>query len=88
MENKKREPLIHITKRSSVSWGKAWLVRIASIVAAVIVCAVITTLFTGDDPIRVFMSIIDGAFGSEKDMDYIAKSVDSPYHILGFDTGI
>ncbi len=66
MENKKREPLIHITKRSSVSWGKAWLVRIASIVAAVIVCAVITTLFTGDDPIRVFMSIIDGAFGSER----------------------
>ncbi len=66
MENKRREPLIHITKRSNVSWGTAWLIRIASIAAALIVCAVITTLFTGDNPIQVFMSIIDGAFGSER----------------------
>ncbi|MDD6276464.1 MAG: ABC transporter permease [Clostridia bacterium] len=65
-ENKVKEPLFHIVKRSSVKWYQAWGVRIASIAAALIVCALVTMFLTGKDPLKVYETMINGAFGSEK----------------------
>ncbi len=59
-----REPLIHITKRDAVPVWESWLVRIGAIVAAFIVCAIVTVLLTGENPLYVFQAMFKGAFGS------------------------
>ena len=59
----KHEPLFHIVKRSSMVWWKSWLIRIGSVAAALIVCAVITVLLTGKNPLGVYATMIDGSFG-------------------------
>ena len=51
MQNK--TPLFHLTRRKALPWYRAWLIRGAAIVLALIVCAVITTLMTGENPFGV-----------------------------------
>ena len=65
-EAKKKEPLIHITRRKYVSMKRSWGIRAVAIVLALIVCALVTTLTTGENPIEVFGSIITGAFGTPR----------------------
>lgn len=64
--SKVHEPLFHIVKRSSMPQWKNWLIRIASIIAALIVCGAVTMLLTGENPIDVYAQMIDGAIGSER----------------------
>ena len=64
MNTKHREPLFNITKREALPWHKALLIRGCAILAALIVCALLTTVITGIDPIQVYASLIKGAFGS------------------------
>lgn len=61
---KKREPLFHVVKREAMPTLNATLVRLGSIVAALIVCAIVTMALTGINPIKVYATMIDGAFGS------------------------
>lgn len=49
-----REPLFHITKRSSMEWWKAWLIRFAAIVASLIVPALVIVMLTKLNPIDVY----------------------------------
>lgn len=73
MSKVNREPLIHITKRKEMGWKQAWLIRIASIVAALIVCAFVTMATTGLDPLSVFASILEGSFGTERKIWILGK---------------
>ena len=66
MNEKKKEPLFHIVKRGAVPWYQSLTVRAISIVLALLVCAVVTTLTTGENPIGVFGSMIEGAFGTSR----------------------
>ena len=62
MSNKSvREPLFHVAKRGYVPKYKSWAIRLGSIVAALIVCAVVTMILTGENPISVYTS--DGKAG-------------------------
>ena len=63
---KNKEPLSHITKRGNISPGRAWAVRLAAIVCALIVCSIVTTLTTGINPVAVFGAILEGAFGTQR----------------------
>ena len=63
---KKHEPLIHIAKRDSMSPIKAILIRLGSVVAALIVCAIVTMALSGENPIHVYATMIDGAFGTSR----------------------
>ena len=63
-----REPRFQIVKRSGIVWWKAWLIRIAAVAAALIVCAFITVWLTGKDPISVYVTMIDGSFGTSRRM--------------------
>ena len=63
---KLHEPLFHIVKRSAIPKWQSWLVRIGSVIAALIVCGVVTVLLTGEDPIQVYVKMVEGAVGSEK----------------------
>jgi simple sugar transport system permease protein len=65
-KNKAREPLFHVAKRDALPRYQAWGIRIASIIIALIVCAVITMLLTGDNPIKVYATMFEGAFGTER----------------------
>lgn len=59
-----REPRFQISKRGEIAWYKAWGVRAAAIVLALLICAFIIVMFTGYNPIQVYESMIAGSFGS------------------------
>ena len=62
----KREPLFHIVKRSTVPSWAAWLIRIGAVILALLVCAVVTVVITGQNPAEVYSAIIFGAVGSPR----------------------
>lgn len=66
MNEKIKEPLFHIVKRDNLPAKKAWGIRTIALVLALLVCALITTLLTGDNPFSVYASIVQGAFGSAR----------------------
>lgn len=63
---KKHEPLFHVAKRDSLPAYKSWLIRIVSIIAALLISGIVTMLLTGENPIQVYITMIDGAFGSSR----------------------
>lgn len=63
---KVKDPLFHVVKRIGMPSWQSWLVRIASVVAALIICGVITVLLTGENPLEVYATIIKGAIGTER----------------------
>ena len=65
-EKKKREPFVHITKRASLPLSIAILVRVIAIFAALLFCGVFTMIVTGYNPIEVYVTIFEGAFGSSR----------------------
>ena len=66
MHNKVREPLFHIVKRDTLPWYQAWGIRAIAIVLALLLCALITTLCTHLNPLKVFGTMFGGAFGSSR----------------------
>lgn len=64
--NTAKEPLFHVVRRGDMTRRKALAIRVLAIVAALIACAIITTLLTGANPISVYGTIIYGAFGSTR----------------------
>ncbi|MBQ9614167.1 MAG: ABC transporter permease [Lachnospiraceae bacterium] len=62
--NEKHAPLFHIAKRKSLTWYKAWGIRLLAILLALILDALITTLVTGLNPLGVYGTIFKGSFGS------------------------
>ena len=63
-----KESLIYITKRADISRGKAWLIKGGVIAVGVLICAVVTILLTGENPMNVFASMIEGRFGTTRKM--------------------
>ncbi len=64
MNGSGRTPLFHISKRASIPWYVSWAIRAAAIIAAMLVCALVTTLLTGADPIQIYITIFQGSFGT------------------------
>ena len=75
MSKLNKEPLLHITKRKELPFIQTWAVRIGAIVAALIVCAIVTTAMTGLNPFSVFGTMIYGAFGTERKMWILLKEL-------------
>jgi len=61
-----KEPLFHIVKRESLPWYKSWAVRVIAVIAALMVSGLFTLLITGLNPISVYATMIDGAFGTSR----------------------
>lgn len=70
VENNKRgrarEPWIRLSKRKELPWYRAWLIRLAAILAALLVCSLLTTWITGLNPLGVFRTMAEGSFGTER----------------------
>lgn len=64
--NKVHEPLFHIAKRTGIPTWLSWLIRILSVAAALVACAVVTVILTGENPISVYATMIDGAIGTKR----------------------
>ena len=54
----------HIVKRASLPWQKSVAVRAIAIISALIFSGIILVLLTGENPINIDLSMLDGAFGS------------------------
>ncbi|MBR1659389.1 MAG: ABC transporter permease [Oscillospiraceae bacterium] len=59
-------PRFHIVKRKALPWYRAWGIRGAAIVLALIVCGIITAMTTGLNPFAVYVTMFDGAFGTTR----------------------
>ena len=62
----KNQSVLHISKRDNLPWYRAWAIRGAAILLALVVCAFVTTALTGQDPIGVYKTMFQGAFGTKR----------------------
>ena len=59
-------PLFHLAKRKALPWYGAWGIRAAAILLALVVCGIVTTLTTGLNPLAVYATMFEGAFGTPR----------------------
>ena len=62
----KKGSLFHISKRDALPLPKALAIRVGIILLALVFCGLITTLLTSQNPLSVYATILDGAFGSSR----------------------
>ena len=63
-ENKVKNPLFHIVKREPLPLLPALGIRVAAVVAALIVSALVITILSQQNPLEVYKSMFEGSFGS------------------------
>jgi simple sugar transport system permease protein len=66
MNKQNKNPLFHIVKRGSIPWYKSWGIRAVAILLALVVCGLVTTITTGENPIAVYIAMFNGAFGTAR----------------------
>jgi len=68
MSKEGREPLIRISKRSFMPLWQSVMVRVIAILIALIVCGFIIFAIVKENPIKVYQSMFNGAFGTNRRM--------------------
>ena len=66
MDEKIKEPFVRIQKREDISLIKSWGIRLAAILLALIVCAVMIYSMVKLNPLKVYVAMWDGAFGTPR----------------------
>ena len=61
-----KQSLFHISKREALPLPKALAIRLGIILLSLIFCGLVTMVLTGENPIGVYGTILDGAFGSSR----------------------
>ena len=61
-----KQSLFHISKRDALPWYQRVLIRGGAILLALVVCALVTMLLTGENPISIYGTIFYGAFGTAR----------------------
>ena len=61
-----REPLVRIVKRDGISLWKNWLIRLAAVLVALLLSGLFIYAVTKLNPIDVYVSMFEGAFGSSR----------------------
>ncbi len=69
------EPLFHISRRKTIETWKAVLIRAITIIAALIVCAVLIVILTGENPLKIYKSMFLGAFGTKRRIWNLLQSI-------------
>ena len=75
MNKQNREPLFHIAKRAALPWYRTWAIRGGALLLALIFCALITTLVTGEDPLQVYVAIFKGSFGTSRKVWVLLQNI-------------
>ncbi|MBR2583003.1 MAG: ABC transporter permease [Oscillospiraceae bacterium] len=75
MNKRSREPLFHVVKRAALPWYATWGIRGGALLIALIVCGVITSLVTGEDPLAVYKAIFEGSFGTSRKVWVLLQNI-------------
>ncbi len=59
---------MHISKRNGISRGSAWAIRAIAIALALVVSAIVIYAIVKLNPVKVYVSMFSGAFGTNKRM--------------------
>lgn len=70
-----KQSLFHISKRETLPLPKALAIRGGILLLALVFCGIVTTLLTGENPIGVYGTILDGAFGTARRIGVTARNV-------------
>ena len=58
------EPFVRLARRTDLRWWQSWLIRLAAVILALIVCALVIFAIVRLNPLLVYGSMWDGAFGT------------------------
>ena len=72
---KAHEPLFHIVKRPTIPLWKSWMIRAIAILAAFLVCGIITFLLVQRNPLDMYISMFRGSFGSSRKLWKLVKDI-------------
>ncbi|MBQ7642919.1 MAG: ABC transporter permease, partial [Clostridia bacterium] len=61
-DRKPHEPLFHLVKNNAMPWWKGLIVRVVAVLAALVVCGILSVVLIGKDPFLVYATMIKGAF--------------------------
>jgi len=75
MKNKAHEPLFHIAKRGALPWYASWGIRGGAILLALVICGLVTSLVTGENPFQVYAAIFNGSFGSTRKVWVLLQNI-------------
>ncbi len=75
MRKQTNAPLIQISKRKELPWYGPIAIRAAAIVLALVVCAVVTTALTGENPLAVYGTMWEGAFGTPRKIWILMQNI-------------
>ena len=75
MNKKTHNPLFHVSKRDNLRWYQAWAIRGGAVLIALLLCALITTMVTGENPLAVYAAIWRGSFGSARKIWVLLQNV-------------
>ena len=73
LNEKKFELPFHVVKRSVIPLWKSMLFRVIAVVAAILLCSVLSIFMIKADPIKFITSMFDGAFGTTARLWAFAK---------------
>lgn len=68
-----RDPRFHIVKRGSIPLPKAIAIRILAVLAALMLCTVLSYFLIGANPGKFISTLFDGSFGSSRRLWKFAK---------------
>lgn len=72
-EKQTREPLFHVVKRDTIPLWKSMLFRVIAVVAAILLCSILSIFLIGANPLEFLETIIDGTLGSARRIWKLAK---------------
>ncbi|MGB4661550.1 MAG: ABC transporter permease [Mobilitalea sp.] len=61
-----KEPFVRILKRDTISKGKAMSIRLIAVLLSLVVCALVIVAITKQNPVKIYIGIIDGAIGTNR----------------------
>ncbi|MCQ2537746.1 MAG: ABC transporter permease [Lachnospiraceae bacterium] len=64
--HKEKQPLFHITKRNEMPVWQAMSVRVIAVMAALLLCMILSFILIGINPGKMLVSMITGSFGSQR----------------------
>lgn len=79
MGEKTKTPLIRLAKRDGINPGAAWLIRLSSILVALLLGSLVIVI-TGNNPLKAYGIIVDGALGSEV---FVRQTIKNAIPLLG-----
>ncbi len=65
-EHRQHQHLFHIVKRAPLRWYWVWLIRLAAVLAAIALGALLTVVVTGSNPLEVFKAVFDASFATPR----------------------